>query len=132
MSFTDSLDLNPRFLFFSPVRTVAVDQQQLAEHVDHAIIALDGRAPVGGDCFVEVLNPFAGGDTLRVELWVSELGDFTCTYGFLVSSENGRIPYARGERTVVNVDPATHRPAKWDNHFVTSHAELRKDLPAYA
>jgi acyl-CoA thioesterase FadM len=132
MSFTDRLDLNPRFLFFSPVRTTAVDKPQLAEHVDHAIIALDGRAPLGGDVTLEQLNPVLGGDTLRVELWVSDLGDFTCTYGFLVSSEDGRVPYARGERTVVNVDPATHRARKWDNHFVTSHAELLRDLPAYA
>ena len=128
MSFTDSLDLNPRFVFFSPIR----GQQQLAEHVDHAIIALDGRAPTGGDVTLEELNRVLGGNTLRVELWVNDLGDFTCTYGFLVSSENGRVPYARGERTVVNVDPATHRAQKWDNRFMTSHAELLRDLPAYA
>jgi acyl-CoA thioesterase FadM len=132
MSFTDTLDLNPRFIFFSPLREAVVDQTQLAEHVDHAIIALDGRAPVGGDLALEQLNRVASGDTLRVELWVSDLGDFTCTYGFLVSSENGRVPYARGERTVVNVDPATHRAEKWDNRFMTSHAALLRDLPAYA
>ena len=136
MSFTDTLDLNPRFLFFSPVRGTNRGQQQLAEHVDHAIIALDGRAPVGGDVTLETFDPHgataATSDTLRVELWVSELGAFTCTYGFLVSSEDGRVPYARGERTVVNVDPATHRAEKWDNRFMTSHAALLRDLPAYA
>lgn len=132
MSFADDLDLNPKFIFFSPVRTGSLDKRQLAEHVDHAIIALDGRAPIGGDCCIEQMNPFAGGETLRVELWVNDLGDFTCTYGFLVSSENGRVPFARGERVVVNVDPATHRPEKWDNRFMASHTELLKDLPAYA
>jgi acyl-CoA thioesterase FadM len=63
---------------------------------------------------------------------VNDLGDYTCTYGFLVSSETGRVPYARGERVVVNVDPATHRAAKWSRDFVSAHADLRKDLPAYA
>lgn len=124
--------LNPKFTFFSPIRTAAVDKRQIAEHVDRAIIALDGRAPVGGDCCLELLEPVFGSETLRVELWVNDLDDYTCTYGVLVSSENGRIPYARGERTVVSVDPATHRPVKWSPEYRTSHTELLKDLPAYA
>ena len=95
-------DLNPKFHFFSPVHNTSTD---LAEHVDHAIIALDGRAPIGGDWYLEQLNPVVAAEMLRIELWVSDLADYTCTYGFLVSSENGSVPYARGERTVVNIDP---------------------------
>jgi acyl-CoA thioesterase FadM len=123
-------DLNPKFHFFSPIRST--DSRELAEHVDHAIIALDGRAPIGGDWSVEHLNPVAAAELLRVELWVSDLGDYTCTYGFLVSSENGCVPYARGERTVVNIDPRSLAPQKWSREFQATHAELRKDLPAYA
>lgn len=123
--------LNPKFVFFSPIRTASVDQSQLAEHVDHAIIALDGRAPVGGGCFLELLEP-ARGELARVELWVNDLDDYTCTYGFLVSSEDGRTPFARGERTVVNIDPTSHKPQKWSSDFREVHADLRKDLPAYA
>jgi len=125
-------DFNPKFIFFSPVRSAAVDKNQLSEHVDHAIIALDGRAPIGGGCCLEQLEPVTDASTLRVELWVNDLDDYTCTYGFLVSSENGRTPYARGERTVVNVDPASHRPQKWSSDFRHVHQELLKDLPAYA
>jgi hypothetical protein len=124
--------INPKFVFFSPVRTLEVDKSQLAEHVDHAIIALDGRAPVGGGCMLERLEPVMDAATLRVELWVNDLDDYTCTYGFLVSSENGRTPFARGERTVVNVNPSTHRAEKWSSDFRHAHAELLKDLPAYA
>lgn len=127
-----ALDLNPKFTFFSPIRSAETGREQLAEHVDHAIIALAGRAPVGGGTTLEVLTPVLSGDTLRVELWVSDLDDYTCTYGFLVSSEEGRVPYARGEREVVNVDPATHRASKWSPDFRLSHAKLRKDLPAFA
>ena len=126
------LDLNPKFTFFSPVRTEIVDKQDLEEHVDRAIIALDARAPIGGGYTTERLNPVLDATTLRVELWVNDLDDFTCTYGFLISSENGRVPFARGERTVVNIDPATHRAEKWDRQFVLAHSELLKDLPAYA
>ncbi|HEX7707268.1 MAG TPA: hypothetical protein VF701_12485 [Thermoanaerobaculia bacterium] len=126
-----ALNLNPKFVFFSPLLHPA-DHSILAEHVDHAIIALDGRAPIGGDCCLEMLEPPPSGGTLRVELWVNDLGDFTCTYGFLVSNEDGHIPYARGERTVVNVDPASLTPSKWSPAFVHRHEELLKDLPAYA
>ncbi len=126
------MDLNPKFIFFSPVTTAAVDRKQLAEHVDRAIIALDGRAPAGGGATLELLEPVFDAPALRVELWVNDLDDYTCTYGFLVSSENGRTPHARGERTVVNLDPATRRVTTWSHDFRVSHTELRKDLPAYA
>jgi len=124
--------INPKFVFFSPVHTATVDKSQLAEHVDHAIIALDGRAPIGGGCMLERLEPVMDAAALRVELWVNDLDDYTCTYGFLVSSENGRTPFARGERTVVNMNPSTHRAEKWSSDFRHAHAELQKDLPAYA
>jgi acyl-CoA thioesterase FadM len=122
--------VNPKFVFFSPVTTPR--ENGLAEHVDRAIIALDGRAPVGGGCTMEQLQPVTGDATLRVELWVNDLDDYTCTYGFLVSSENGRTPFARGERTVASIDPASHEPRKWSADFRHLHQELRKDLPAYA
>ena len=125
-------DLNPKFHFFSPVHTTPTQPHDLAEHVDRAIIALDGRAPIGGDWFVEPLQTVAGAGVLRVELWVSDLSDYTCTYGFLISSENGSVPYARGERTVVNIDPRSLAPQKWSPEFRVMHADLRKDLPAYA
>lgn len=125
-------DLNPKFVFFSPARTALRDKQLFLEHVDHAIIALDGRAPGAGDCCVELLNPLDEAATLRVDLWVNAIDDYTCTYGFTVSSENGSVPYARGERLVVNLDLASHAPSKWSPDFRISHAELLKDLPAYA
>ena len=126
------MDLNPKFVFFSPVTAAEVDRQQLSEHVDHAIIALDGRAPVGGGCALELMELALDPSMLRVELWVNDIDDYTCTYGFLVSSENGRTPFARGERSVVNIDPRSHRPEKWSSDFRIAHTELLKDLPAYA
>lgn len=122
-----SLDLNPKFVFFSPVRHPVTSAEGLIEHVDHAIIALDARAPLGGSFTLEQLEPAAGATTLRVDLWVNDLDDYTCTYGFLISSENGRVPYARGERSMVN---ANARP--WSPRFRAAHVELMKDLPAFA
>ena len=127
---TAAFDLNPRFVFLSPIRTPVADRTQMAEHVDHAIIALDGRAPFAGDVTVELLSPATDAGALRVELWVNDLDDYTCTYGFLVTSPNGQVPYARGERSVVNVDQAS-RPAKWTSDSRVKHENLLKDLPAY-
>ena len=131
-----TFDLNPRFVFFSPLngsplKGTTANSQAIAEHVDHAIIALDGRAPFAGEVTLEELAPVANGDMLRVELWVNDLDDCTCTYGFLVSSEDGRVPHARGERTIVNVDRASHSPARWNPDFRIKHENLRRDLPAY-
>jgi len=120
--------INPKFVFFSPIQ----NRVDLVDHVDHAIIALDGRAPIGGDWNLESLHPVAGDASLRVELWVSDLGDFTCTYGFVITSEDGCTAHARGERTVVNVDSRSRQAVKWSNDFRDSHLELLKDLPAYA
>ncbi len=125
----DSDPLNPKFTFFSPIHDTHGD---LGEQVDRAIIALDGRAPMAGDCDLEFLGHAPEAGTVRVDLWVEELGRFSVTYGFLVSSESGGIAYARGERTVLNLDPHSHAPAPWDDRFRASHADLRKDLPAYA
>ena len=127
------MDLNPKFVFYSPLRNVLADPLDLVEHVDHAIIALDGRAPTGGDCEIEQLAPVGFDEkAVRVDLWVNELDDYTCTYGFLCSSKDGRVPHARGERSVVNLDPASHQPQRWSRDFRVAHQELLKDLPAYA
>jgi hypothetical protein len=122
-----TIDLNPKFVFFSPVKHVPATIADLIEHVDHAIIALDARAPLGGSFTIEQLQPVADATTLRVDLWVNDLDDYCCTYGFLVSSEDGRVPYARGERSMVNTNA---RP--WSNDFRAAHIELMKDLPAFA
>lgn len=125
-------DLNPKFVFLSPAREDIADPCHLTEHVDHAIIALDGRAPLAGDCAVELMGPVAAGNVLRIELWVNDLDDVSCTYGFVVTSDDGHIPFARGERTVVNIDPASQRLTRWSREFRTTHEALQKDLPAYA
>lgn len=122
-----AIDLNPKFVFVSPVRHAVAGADELLEHVDHAIIALDQAAPLGGTCAIEQLNPVLAADKVRIDLWVNDLDDFTCTYGFTVTSEDGRVPYARGERCVVNTDG---KP--WSHDFRAAHVELMKDLPAFA
>ena len=63
---TDSL--NPKFVFFSPVETPVRDCHDLAAHVDHAIIAFDGRAPFAGDCAIELVEQPVDGLVERLPL----------------------------------------------------------------
>ena len=55
---------------------------------------------------------------MRVDVWVERLGTTSCVYGFVCSNESGTVGYARGERTIVKLDPASHRPAPWTDAFV--------------
>lgn len=140
--------LNPRFVFASPVfrdeigPTGRLDATRIADHVDRAIqnwyvlageqeCALDPRHLLR-DTKVEILTALTGPVIMRVDVWVEEIDDVSCTYGFLCSSENGSVPYARGERTMMHIDPQSNRPEPWAKEFVTSHNALLKDLHAFA
>jgi len=66
---------------------------------------------------IEFLNPVVGPGTMRIDIWLERLGTTSCTYGFQCSNEDGSVPYARGERTIVKIDPSTKRPAPWTDFF---------------
>jgi len=146
-------DLNPRFVYFSPVHFDELDPMKMlhnarfAAHVERAVIAwyhalgstwrLDpaentDQFHVVRDLHIEYLSPVLGPGTMRIDVWVERLGTTSCVYGFLCSSENGSTAYARGERTIVKIDPTSHRPTAWSEGFRRTHAGLLKDLPAYA
>lgn len=128
---------NPKFVYHSPVHIDELRESgilstaRIAAHVDHAIAAFnaaDGTEPCfDGDARVEYLNPVSAAAPMRIDLWVEELDAWSCTYGFICSSEDGRTPYARGERTVVN--PGAKQ---WPEEFRSAHETLVRNLPAYA
>ena len=66
---------------------------------------------------IEYVRPFLGTGELRVEMWVTALGRTSCTLGFEFGSADGGIVYARGERTIVKLDPETLRPKPWTDRF---------------
>jgi hypothetical protein len=103
--------VNPRFVHQAPL-TGPVETE-----VDRAIGSWCGFVPMATDLQIEYLQP-ARGD-VRVDLWVESMNDRSCTYGFLVSSSDGNVPFARGERTV-------------DAPRNARNAALLKGLPAYA
>ncbi len=141
--------LNPRFVFLSPVFFDELSPDDRLSHdrlVSHLAAAADafhtgegcGRHCTGDevsvvrDITVEQLNPVTAAGTLRIDVWVETLDENSCTYGFLCSSEDGLTPYARGERTVVKLDPALLRPSPWSRGFVEEHSKFLRTLHAYA
>jgi len=133
---------NPKFVVYSPVLnddpTRPLARAEFAAHVERAIAAwclengIDPKgAPTVRDAAVELLEPCVG-DTMRIDLWVEDLGDTSCVYGFLCSSKDGVVPYARGEETITKIDPQSKRPAPWSAAFRHTHEMLLKDLPAFA
>lgn len=73
---------------------------------------------------IEYLAPVVGPRRMRIDVSVSRLGTTSCTYAFVCRSDDGRVEYARGERTIVKVDPATHKPAPWTDFFRKHHEAL--------
>jgi acyl-CoA thioester hydrolase len=147
------MDFNPKFTWISPVHFDELDPMQMlhnsrfSAHIERAIVAwyaANGHSwrltaadnpdqfHVVRDFRIEYLAPVLGTGSMRIDIWVEHLGNTSCVYGFLCSSEDGRTPYARGSRTVVKIDPASHRPAPWTESFRAVHGELLKNLPAYA
>jgi acyl-CoA thioester hydrolase len=144
-------DFNPKFVYLSAIHFDELDAMQMLHnsrfpaHVERAIVAWyekNGKrwSPdvtqnpdqfhLVRDLHIEYLSPLIGTGKMRIDVWVERLGTTSCVYGFLCSSQDGAVGYARGERTIVKVDPASRRPAPWSESFRKLHADLTKDLPA--
>ena len=145
--------INPRFVYFSPVHFDELDPMKMLHngrfpaHIERAVAAWYAASGkrwelnisdnpdqfhVVRDLHIEYLRPVVGPGTMRIDIWVERIGTTSCVYGFLCSSEDGTTPYARGERTVVKIDPASHRPTAWTPSFREQLHSLQKELPAYA
>lgn len=146
-------DLNPKFTYITTVHFDELDAMRMLHNarypalVERAVSAwfaatgnrwhLDpadnpDQFHVVRDLHIEYLHPFVGPGTLRIDIWVESLGTTSCVYGFICMSEDGSVAYARGDRTVVKLDPTSHRPSPWTDTFREQQSALQKDLPAYA
>ena len=132
---------NPRFVHFSPLHLdeLPVRREHFAAHIDEAIAAWQATMEHKSeqslgvrDIAIELLEPMTEPATIRIDVWVDALSDISCVYGFLCSSADGRTAYARGERTIIKLDPASRRPTAWSLPFRNKQATLLKNLPAYA
>lgn len=48
-----------------------------------------------------------------VEFWLDRLGTSSAVYGYRVVSPEGDVVHAEGKRVMIQLDPATRRPAPW-------------------
>ena len=134
---------HPRFVYFSPVHLDEIDgflpRDRFAPHIDQAIAAWHSSAEIREEqahavreMSIELLDPITRPGNVRIDVWVERMDEVSCTFGFLCSSIDGMKAFARGERTITKVDPASHRPASWSLPFRAKQATLTKSLPAYA
>lgn len=141
--------LNPKFVYRSPVfldelsHAGRLPHDRLISHISAAVDAFHtgegcGRRCTGDEVSVvrditaEFLHPVTSAGILRVDVWLDRLDENSCTYGFVCSSDDGLTPYARGERTVVKLDPTLLRPMPWSPGFVEEHSKFLRTLHAYA
>jgi len=136
-------DLTPHFVYLSDVHFDELDPMQMLHnarfpaHVERAVIAWyhslgsswrrdlaenPDQFHVVRDLHIEYLKPFIGPGRMRIDVWLERMGNTSCVYGFTCSNEAGTVGYARGERTIVKLDPASHRPAPWTEQFRAAHA----------
>ena len=115
-------DINPRFVHFTTVTSPAADLTAL---IDEAIAGYEpADGPVVRDAEIERLQPLRPG-AVRVDLWVDHIDARECIYGFLCSSADGTVPFARGARIVTKL-------GRWSDRFIRRQTALLKDLPAFA
>ena len=64
---------------------------------------------------------------VRARVWVEKLGRTSLTFAFCLLPLDEDVPYARGTRTIVRVDPQTRKPTEWTEPFRQKLAPYRAD-----
>ena len=62
---------------------------------------------------IDYKEPVRGVGKVRVRVWVERIGQTSLTFAFRVLPLDRDIEHARGQRTIVHVDPKTLRPVPW-------------------
>jgi acyl-CoA thioester hydrolase len=141
----DSIPSRPTFIYRSSVHLDDLDSLQLLHntrfivHVERAIVAFYRSLgiPWGVDLEknpdqfqmvreiqVKFSAPFRGTGEMVIHLWVERLGESSCVYGFVCTSEEGQTVYGQGTRTVVKLDPTSSEPTPWSEAFTRGHLPL--------
>jgi acyl-CoA thioester hydrolase len=71
--------------------------------------------------------PVRGTGEIAVHFWVEKLGTSSADYRFRVLSADGATVFAEGRRVIINVDPATMRPAPWSAESRVTAAPLIRE-----
>jgi acyl-CoA thioester hydrolase len=71
--------------------------------------------------------PVRGTGEIAVHFWIERLGTSSTDYRFRVLSADGATVFAEGRRVIINVDPATLRPAAWSAGSRATAAPLLRE-----
>jgi len=135
----------PTFIYRSPVHLDELDSLQLLHnsrfivHVERAMVAfyrtlgepwgvaLDenpDQFQMVREVQAKFTAPFRGMGEMVIHIWVDRLGESSCVYGFVCTSSEGKLVYARGTRTVVKLHPVSLQPTPWSETFTRGHLPL--------
>jgi acyl-CoA thioester hydrolase len=64
---------------------------------------------------IDYLEPVRGVGKVRARVWIERIGNTSLTFAFRLLPHDRDVDHARGRRTIVHVDPATLRPARWSD-----------------
>jgi acyl-CoA thioester hydrolase len=62
---------------------------------------------------IDFSAPLVGPQTMWIDLWMTRFGRTSSTYAFSCRNEDGSAVYARGQRTIVKIDPETRTTSPW-------------------
>ena len=141
----DVIPSRPTFIYRSFVHTDELDSLQLLRnsrfivHVERATIAFcrtlgalwgvsvdenPDQFQMVREVQAKFAAPFRGMGEMMIHIWVERLGESSCVYGFICTSVEGKVVYARGTRAVVKLDPASLEPTSWSETFTRGHLPL--------
>lgn len=112
-------ELDPMGLLHNSRYALLFERALAAFWASHGHSFVEGR-PSTPDAFNVVRSasityhrPVRGIGEVAVHIWLDHLGESSGDYRFQLTSVDGSVLYAEGNRVVVKLDPATLRPAPW-------------------
>lgn len=72
-------------------------------------------------------SPVRGAVGIAIHLWLESLGRTSATFAFEIRSRHG--VHATASRTIVKLDPATHKPVPWTEAIRASFSEIFRPQP---
>ncbi|WP_223199377.1 acyl-CoA thioesterase [Solihabitans fulvus] len=106
--------------------------QRLGWSMDAAVSTFPEVLPVVREFMISFAVPVVGAGERVVHLWLDRLGTTSVVYGFRVLSDDRSVVHAQGHRVVVNLDPATLRPAPISDTMRASLVPLLRDTEVAA
>ena len=112
-------ELDPMGLLHNSRYSLLFERALTAFWAGHGHSFVEGR-PSTPDAFNVVRSasityhrPVRGVGEVTVHIWLDHLGESSGDYRFQLTSVDGSVLYAEGNRVVVKLDPATLRPTPW-------------------